>query len=82
MRGAQSLKYFFQYRLRIQQYIVIPESDYSIAALHQVFRTLPIVFFRRLMLTPVEFHDQASFCADKINNVWRYRKLTAEFKAY
>jgi len=33
------------------------------------------------MLTSVEFHDQASFCADKINNVRRYRKLTAELKA-
>ena len=33
------------------------------------------------MLTSVDLHDQASFCADKINNVWRYRKLTAELKA-
>lgn len=66
---TSNLANLFKYRLRFSQYLMIPETQDTIASTFQITFTLLIVFRLLLMLTTVQLDDQPAFGADEVNDI-------------
>jgi len=75
------VQYFFEYRIRLRQYFVVPESQHLETFVFQTSSTIRIVFLALLMLTAIGFDDELRFNADKVNDETCYWPLATEFPA-
>lgn len=71
----------FKYSLRFSQYLMIPETQYTIASTLQITLTLLIVFRLQLMLPTVQLDDEPTFSADEIDDIGANGFLPFELQA-
>jgi len=68
----------FQYSIRIGQYLMIPESQYSITILLQQMVALLVVFVLQV-LASIQFNDETMFQTDEIDDIRPDGFLAFEF---
>ncbi|APU28849.1 hypothetical protein UYA_03540 [Ectopseudomonas alcaliphila JAB1] len=71
----------FKYSLRFSQYLMIPETQHTIASSLQITLTLLIVFRLQLMLPTVQLDDEPTFSADEIDDIGANGFLPFELQA-
>ena len=81
--GVCKLQYFFEYRLRLQQYIVVPKSQRLKPKVSHVARSFFIEYDRIsfAMLAAVKLDDQPRLDAREVREVRANGMLAAEFEA-
>jgi hypothetical protein len=70
-----------QHSFDILHYLVVPEAQYAIAFLCQKSSPSSILLHLRGMLTPIQFHDQATFRAAEVGDEATDRMLSPELCA-
>ena len=78
-RSSQSLQNHPQHRFCIHQYIIVPKTQYTITHCFEPPCAMGIRCHPFCMLSPVQFHNQASSSTDKIDDIAIDFVLPAEF---
>jgi len=76
MGALQRLQNHRKNAIRIQQHIVVPESQHPIAARRKFIIPTRVIFLLRQMLTAIYLDDELRFHARKIGNVIADRHLS------
>jgi len=71
----------FKYSLCFSQYLMVPETQYTIASTFQIMLTLLVVLRLSLMLTTVQLDDQPAFGADEVDDIRANGFLPFELQA-
>jgi hypothetical protein len=77
--GLQLATNLLEYRVRPQQYIVVPETKYFVTIDFELARSRGVVICLREMLATVELDYQPSFDASKVGDVPGDWILSAKF---
>jgi hypothetical protein len=81
VRVSECLRNPLQHSFDILHHLVVPEAQYAIAVLYQKSSPPAIRFRLRGMLTPIQFHDQATFRAAEVGDEGTDRMLSPELSA-
>ena len=80
MGALQRIQNHHKHRLGVQQYIVVPKTQHSIAALREFTITPRVICLLSKMLPAINLDHQPGVDARKISDVISYRYLPPEAK--